>query len=187
MLQKQTIIKKKKKSIDSAAIRKYLMYGVVGGILYLINKKFLLILIFIVITMILKQMRTAFGINMIMFDPLTFFAACIVRFWGIGELLIFLFIAVFMADAVAGNLTPGSFLNYFLFHATPIVSNLIFGGLGLTVVAVIAQILYAVVYVPVRINFLGGSPFDTASKGITNILFCYLYCVFFADLMKLIM
>ncbi len=179
--------KKKAFKLDQAKLRKYLTYAIISLALYFINKKFFLMVVFMAITLVLKQMRQAMGMAMLMFDPLNFLAAAIVHYWGIGDLVIFLFFSVFMADAIAGGLSPGSFLNYFLFHIDPILSNFLLGGINFTVMAVAAQVMYAAIYTPVRINYLGGAPFDTTSKAITNILFTYLYCVFFGDLMALIM
>jgi len=101
-------------------------------------------------------------------------------------LTIFLFLTVFLADVMAGHFTIGSFLNYFLFHLYPIVGIVLLGNLPMIVYGNFISILYTILYVFIRINFLGGDP-TTYVKGVTNIIFVHLYIVFFGPIFELVM
>ena len=83
--------------------------------------------LFIVLTFIGKTMRTALGINFVMFDPLVFFAILIIKYMDIMSFFIFLFLTVFLADANAGNLTAGSLLNYVLFKLIGMLGGCYYG------------------------------------------------------------
>lgn len=179
--------KDKKKFLDQANIRKYLIYAIIALAAYLYNKKTFLMLIFIVVTTVGKVVRGMFGNNMIMFDPLVFFSILIMKYWGFTSLFLFLFVTVFIADAMSGGFSAGSFLNYFLFHACPLISYTLLGKTDLAIYGNVAALLYSVIYVPIRINYMGGDPIATTIKGITNVVFVFLYISFFGSLFGLIM
>jgi hypothetical protein len=173
--------------LDSKKIRNYLILGLVVLVGYLINKKVFLMAIFIVVTTVGKILRQQIGNSMLMFDPLVFFSILIMKYWGFSYLLLFLFVTVFFADAIAGHLTPGSFINYGLFHVCPIIAYVIFGKLSLLVYGMITCVFYSVSYVFFRTVVLPDDPIAVYSKAITNVVFVFLYLSFFGPLFALIM
>ncbi len=175
------------KYLDPKAVRKYLFYAIILIIGYIINPKTLILAIFIIGTVVGKMLRAQIADNMFMFDPLVFFSILLMYHWGFKYLILFLFITVFVADALAGKISSGSLLNYFLFHFCPLVSFFIFGRLGIAVMGNVSAIMYSVLYGYIRINFLAGDPIATTIKAVTNVIFVFLYISFFAPVFALIM
>jgi hypothetical protein len=173
--------------LDSKKIRNYLILGIIVLVGYLINKRVFLMAIFIVVTTLGKVIRQQIGNSMLMFDPLVFFSILIMKYWGFTYLLMFLFITVFVADAIAGHLTPGSFINYGLFHICPVIAYLIFGKTSLLVYGMITCVLYSVSYTFCRTVLLPDDPVAVYSKAITNVVFVFLYLSFFGPLFALVM
>jgi hypothetical protein len=174
-------------NLDSKTIRNYLIAGIVLLVGYSFNKKLFLMAIFIVVTTIGKVVRQQVGNSMIMFDPLVFFSILIMKFWGFTYLLIFLFITVFIADAIAGHLTIGTFLNYALFHICPLFAFLILGKLPLIVYGTVTAIIYSIAYAFLRTQVLPDDPIAVYSKAITNVIFVFLYITFLGPIFQLIM
>ncbi|MBT4352552.1 hypothetical protein HOD20_08515 [archaeon] len=177
---------KEKKGFDKSKIKKILLYLLVSLVLFLTFKKGFLMVLFIVLTFIGKTMRTALGINFVMFDPLVFFAILIIKYMDIMSFFIFLFLTVFLADANAGNLTAGSLLNYVLFNLCPLISYFFLKNASLMVFGMVTAFLYSGLMIPIRIKPLAGDPFQTTAKGITNIIFVYLYIIFLGPVFELI-
>ena len=175
------------KLLNPKAIRKYLFYSLLLIVGYIINPKTLILAIFIIGTIVGKMLRAQIADNMFMFDPLVFFSILLMYHWGFKYLLLFLFITVFVADALAGKISSGSLLNYFLFHFCPLISFLIFGKLGIAVMGNISAILYSVLYSYIRITYLAGDPIATTIKAVTNVVFVFLYISFFAPVFAFIM
>ena len=134
-----------------------------------------------------KIIRGQIANNMFMFDPLVFFIGLLMYFWGFKFLFIFLFFNVFLADAVSGGFTDGSFLNFILFHLSPLIADLLFHRFGLFVVGNATAIIYSATYFPIRTKLMGADPFATGVKAVTNVLFVYLYLTFFGPIFELIM
>lgn len=177
--------KKKKKGLDTEKLKRWGLYALIMLVLLFTLKKVFLIILFTLLTFLGKEMRTALNINFMMFDPLVFFSILILKYMDFLSFIIFLFITVFLADAKAGNFTPGSFLNYFLFNICPIVGLFVFPN-NLMAYGMFTAVLYSLLYAPIRVNFLSGDPFQTWAKAITNIVFVYLYLVFLGPLFELI-
>ena len=179
--------KKKAFSLDSAQLRKYLLIAIVVIIAYVLNKKLFLMILFIFATTAGKMVRGQIANNMLMFDPLVFFSILMMKFWGFKYLLLYLFITVFVADLLSGGFSIGSFLNYALFHLCPLIGYVLFGRFSLFIYGNFVAILYSALYVPIRTKFLGGDPIATTVKGVTNVIFVYLYLVFLGPVFELIM
>ncbi|MEK6916771.1 MAG: hypothetical protein AABW92_03425 [Nanoarchaeota archaeon] len=172
--------------LNKNKLRNYMIIGLIVLIGYLINKKFFLMFIFIALTTVGKIVRQKFANSMFMFDPLVFFSILIMKYWGFSYLFFYLFVTVFLADAIAGHLTEGSFLNYFLFHFCPFIAYVFFGKFSLAVFGNVTAILYSVIYFFLRVNFMGGDPFSTGVKAITNIIFVFLYISFLGPIFNVI-
>ncbi len=176
-----------KKKFDFSKTRFYLIALIFILVGLLINKKLFIMSMFVLLTFVGKIVRGQFGNSMIMFDPLVFFSILLMKFWGFSSLFLFLFLTVFLADAIAGNFTAGSFLNYFLFHICPLIGITLFGNLSMMVYGNFSAILYSAVYVPIRVKFLGGDPVQTMVKAVTNIVFVYLYIAFLGPIFEILM
>jgi hypothetical protein len=187
MNQKKPQEKKPLFGLDSNKIRNYLIISIVILVGYLINKQFFLMAIFIIVTTISKILRQQIGNSMIMFDPLVFFSILITKYWGFSYLFLFLFFTVFFADAFAGHITPGTFINFGLFHICPLISYFIFGKMSLFIYGNVTSVLYSIVYAFFRTKILPDDPVAVYSKAITNVVFVFLYLSFLGPLFALIM
>ena len=178
---------KKKKRFDIKKIRVYVLILIIMLIGLMINKKFFLMSLFIILTFVGNIIRGQFGNSMIMFDPLVFFSIILMKFWGFSSLLLFLFLTVFLADVLANHITDGSILNYFLFHICPFIGISLFGRLPMVVYGNFTAIFYSFVYFTIRTKLMGGNPIETAVKAITNVLFVFLYIGFFGPIFEVLM
>ncbi len=156
-------------------------------ILIRINKDFFFLGLFTLLAFAGKIVRGQFGLKMVVLDPLMFCCILIVKFLGIKELLIYLFINIFVADMVSGIFSPGSFINYVLYHVCPIVGVLLFGNFNMLIYGSVTALLYSVLYGIARTIILPDDPVQVVSKSITSFVFTFLYITFFGPLFQLLM
>ncbi len=150
-----------------------------------INKVFFFLGIFTALTFAGKMVRGQLGLSMVVLDPLLFFAVLIVKFMGIKILVVFLFFVVFFADIVSGIFSPGSFLNYVLYHLCPILGVIVFGSFtdNMLIYGNIASLIYSVLYVLGRTFIIPDDPIQVYAKAITSFVFTFLYITFLGPIL----
>jgi hypothetical protein len=156
-------------------------------VLIKLNRTLFFLALFSVLAFAGKIIRGQFGLSMVVLDPLLFSTILISQFMGIKELVVFLFLNVFVADIVSGIFSPGSFLNYVLYHAAPLSGVLIFGGMSMMVYGNIASLVYSVSYAFFRSTLLPDDPVKVVAKSITSFIFTFLYITFFGPLFQVVM
>jgi hypothetical protein len=180
--------KKKKPQVSLfQRLRKWIFLVIVVLVLIRLNKDFFFLGLFTFLAFAGKIVRSQFGLRMVVLDPLLFCSILIVKFMGIPALLIYLFINVFVADLVSGIFSPGSFLNYVLYHVAPIGGVLILGNLGMMVYGNVASLIYSGAYAFFRTTVLPDDPVAVTAKAITSFVFTFLYITFFGPIFQILM
>jgi hypothetical protein len=167
--------------------KKALIFFLLLLLFYLIYRQYTLIFIFIAISVIAKIIRVKKGLDFLMFDPMMFLCILIYFEWRFSMFAIFTVVTVIVADAISGNFDEGTFINLILFLVTPVVAGLIFLHSSLVVFSLAATLLYAALYIPLRLLVFNVDPFTTYSKAISNIVVVYLYAIILGPFVSIIM
>jgi len=182
--------KKKGMTLNPAQLKKLLFLAVAFFALAMFNRTFAFVGLFTVVTSMAKWMRTKLGLNMIVFDPLLFFALLIMKFYGYKSLFIFVTINTLVMDAPTGNMQVGSFANWFLYQFCPWIAYTVFVqgmGMGFFGYGNIGSFLYSFLYMLQKLTILPGDPFDSFAKSLTSLIFTFLYIALFGGIFEFIL
>jgi hypothetical protein len=183
---------KKKKKLPIKTLRKIFALVILVLILLRWNPTLVFLIFFGIFGFLGKYIRGMFGLSMVVLDPNLFFFILIMKFLGVKWLIIFLFITLLSFDIITGIFSPGSLLNYVLYHICVIIPVVLFGNSSMMVYGNIASLFYSVMYIIFRTSFffpspLADDPVQVFSKSITSFLFTFLYITFFGPLFSILM
>jgi len=182
----------KKKKLPIKTLRKIFVLVIIVLILLRWNQTLFFLIFFGIFGFIGKYVRGMFGLSMVVLDPNLFFYILIMKFLGAKWVFIFLFITLLSFDIITGIFSPGSLLNYVLYHVCVIPVVLLFGNSSMMVYGNIASLIYSVLYIIFRTSFffpspLADDPVQVFSKALTSFLFTFLYITFFGPLFSILM
>ncbi|NTV22827.1 MAG: hypothetical protein HGA85_00440 [Nanoarchaeota archaeon] len=179
--------KPEKKNELLSKVKKYGFYAIIVLLLIKLNKPLFFIVLFTVFAFIGKQVRSQFGLKMVVLDPLMFCALLLAQFIDIKSAIIYVAINTLIVDVLTNLVSIGSFLNFFLYTLSSVLSVMLFGSMDMLIYGCIGSLMYSVLYFFFRTTVLPDDPVAVTAKSITSFVFTFLYISFFGPIFKIIM
>jgi hypothetical protein len=176
----------KKKSQEKKI--KLAIFAILGIILLIkLSKGLFFIIIFTYITYMGKQIRGAYGLKMVVLDPLIFCSVLLATYVDLKSAVIFILLNTIIIDFITNIASEGTFFNFVFFSIGTLVGVGLFSNLGLMISGTISAFLYSLMYWSFRTFVIPNPPHEVISKVVTSFMFTFFYLTMLGPLFNLIM